>query len=248
MRQLHPAYREDVSDDELRSLYAYPADRAWVRANMVTSLDGAATVNGRSQGLSRPADTAVFGLLRGLCDVVLVGAGTARTEGYRGLRAKPEYAGLRAALGQQPAPVLALVSGRLALDPTSELFTAGSQRTIVITCAAADPPARERLAAVADVVIAGEDKVNLPAAVAALTDRGLSRVLCEGGPTLLAEVIAAGLLDELCLTVSPVLVGADASRITSGPGAGPRPLRLASALCEQDVLLLRYRDEAPHLP
>lgn len=241
MRQLHPAYREDLSDDDLRTLYAYPADRPWVRANMVSSLDGAATVDGRSEGLSSSPDKTVFALLRGLCDVVLVGAGTARAEGYRALRAKSEYAGARAALGQRPVPVLALVSGRLELDPSSALFTAEAERTVVITCAASDPAARERLAVVADVVVAGEDDVDLPFAVRALTDRGLSRVLCEGGPTLLAHLVAAGLLDELCLTVSPVLVGGDARRITSGPPAGPRPLQLASALGEQDVLLLRYR-------
>lgn len=240
MRQLLPTYREDLDDDGLRSLYAYPADRPWLRANMVTSVDGAATVDGRSEGLSAPADKRVFGLLRGLCDAVLVGAGTASAEGYRALRAKPAYAGLRAALGQPPAPVLVLVSRRLSVDPSSGLFTGGAQRTIVVTCAAADPVARARIEEVADVVVAGEETVDLPDAVGALTDRGLSRVLCEGGPSLLADVVAAGLLDELCLTVSPVLVGGDAGRVISGPATGPTPMRLASALGEQDALLLRY--------
>ena len=207
---------------------------------MVSAVDGAATVGGRSEGLSTPADKRVFNLLRGLCDVVLVGAGTARAEGYRALRAKPEYAELRASLGQRPAPVLAVVSGRLDLDPASELFTAGQERSIVVTSAASDPAARERLSAVADVIVAGEDTVDLTAAVSALADRGLTRVLCEGGPSLLDHVAAAGLLDELCLTVTPLLVGGDATRIMSGPASDPQPLRLASVCSDDDVLLLRY--------
>lgn len=241
MRQLHPAYREDLSEDDLRELYAYPADRPLVRANMVSSLDGAATVGGLSEGLGSPADKRVFTLLRGLSDVVLVGAGTARAEGYRALRPDPTFAARRTASGQPPAPTLALVSGRLELDPSSAMFTGGGQRTVVVTCASANPRARARLADVADVVVAGEDTVDLPAAVRSLVDRGMGRVLCEGGPGLLADVVAAGLLDELCLTVSPMLVGGDTTRITSGLSAGARPLRLASALGEDDVLLLRYR-------
>jgi riboflavin biosynthesis pyrimidine reductase len=239
MRLLLPTNREDVSEETLRELYAYPDGRPWLRANMVSSVDGAAAVAGRSEGLSSPADKRVFGLLRGLCDVVLIGAGTARAEGYRALRPKPAYAELRRSLGQRPAPALALVSGRLDLDPASELF-AGTERTVVVTSAASDPAARDRLAEVADVVVAGEETVDLAAAVRALTDRGLPRVLCEGGPGLLADVAAAGVLDELCLTVTPLLAVGDARRITSGPDSDPRPLRLASVLAEDDVLLLRY--------
>ena len=206
MRQLHPAYRDDLSLDDLRTLYAYPADRPWVRANMVSSLDGAATVDGRSDGLSSPADKAVFDLLRGLCDVVLVGAGTARTEKYRAPRPKPAYAGLRAGLGQRPAPVLALVSGRLDIDPDSDLFT-GDERTLVLTAAGSDPTVRSRLAEVVDVVVTGEERVDVSAAVDVLVSRGLTRVLCEGGPHLLADLTRAGRLDELCLTTAPCLVG-----------------------------------------
>ena len=108
MRQLHPTYDEKV--DPIVA-YRYPNDRPWLRANMVSSLDGSAVRDGRSEGLSSAADKEVFGVLRGLADVVLVGAGTARTEGYRALRPKEAYAGVRASLGQRPAPVLALVSG-----------------------------------------------------------------------------------------------------------------------------------------
>jgi riboflavin biosynthesis pyrimidine reductase len=123
MRQLHPTYVEKV--DPIVA-YRYPNDRPWLRANMVSSLDGSAVRDGRSEGLSSAADKEVFGVLRGLADVVLVGAGTARTEGYRALRPKEAYAGVRASLGQRPAPVLALVSGRLDLDPDSQLFHGGA--------------------------------------------------------------------------------------------------------------------------
>jgi riboflavin biosynthesis pyrimidine reductase len=206
---------------------------------MVSSLDGSAVRDGRSEGLSSAADKEVFGVLRGLADVVLVGAGTARTEGYRALRPKEAYAGVRASLGQRPAPVLALVSGRLDLDPGSQLFHGGAERTVVITHASADAAARDRLAAVADVVVAGDDAVDLVAALDTLTERGLGRVLCEGGPSLLDAVAAAGRLDELCLTLAPQLVGGEGPRIVSGPDLG-LSLSLAHLLEQDSVLLTRY--------
>ncbi len=212
MRQLLPTPQPEV---DLVEAYRYPAGRTWVRANMVSSLDGSAVQEGRSGGLSGEADKAVFATLRGLCDVVLVGAGTARTEGYRAPRAKEAYAGLRSGLGQRPAPVLALVSHGLGLDPASDLFT-GDERTVVVTSASSDELARTRLAEVADVVVAGDEDVDTRAAVEALADRGLARVLCEGGPSLLADVVRAGLLDELCLSLAPKVVGGSGTRILHG--------------------------------
>lgn len=239
MRQLHPAYAEDV---DLPEVYAYPAGRPWVRANMVSSLDGAATVRGRSEALSTTADKAVFGVLRGLCDVVLVGAGTARAEGYRALRAKPAYAELRTSRGQRPAPVLALVSRRLDLDPASELFHGGDERTVVVTSGSSDARLRSTLAEVAEVVVAGEESVDLASALGQLHARGLTRVLCEGGPSLLADLVASDLLDELCLTLSPRMVGGTAPRVTTGAAADDQVTwHPASVLVEDDTLLLRYR-------
>lgn len=235
MRQLLPTYAEHV---DLPAAYAYPAGGTWVRANMVSSLDGSAVLAGRSGGLSGAADKTVFAVLRGLADVVLVGAGTARAEGYKAPRAKPVFADHRAALGQRRAPVLALVSRRLDLDPASDLFT-GAERTIVITSAGSAATAREQLADVADVIVAGEGHVDIPAVLEALSDRGLRRVLCEGGPRLLGDVLAAGALDELCLTLSPKVVGGTGTRIVQG-----LDLDLAftpAHVLEQDgVLLARY--------
>jgi riboflavin biosynthesis pyrimidine reductase len=182
----------------------------------------------------------VFGTLRGLCDVVLVGAGTARTEGYRALKARPSYAEHRTALGQRPAPVLALVSGTLDLDPTAELFT-GVERTMVLTSAKADESARARLAEVADVIVTGTDRVDLSAGIEALVALGLPRVLCEGGPHLLADLVTAGRLDELCLTTAPRLAGGDGPRIVADLHLGDvLALELAHLLEEDGNLFARY--------
>ena len=244
MRQLLPTAADTV---DLPDAYAYPADippgAAWVRANMVASLDGSAVKDGRSGGLGGPADKEVFGVLRSLCDAVVVGAGTARAEGYRAPRAKEVDGDRRAADSRRPAPVLVLVSRKLDLDPASDLFT-GTERTVVVTSGSADRTSRDRLAEVADLVVAGDDDVDLAAAVDALAGRGLTRLLCEGGPSLLADVAAAGRLDELCLTISPQLVGGDGPRILHGAD-----LDLAvtpTLLLEQDgVLLARYGRATP---
>jgi riboflavin biosynthesis pyrimidine reductase len=235
VRQLLPVPAEDV---DLRSLYAFPTDRPWVRANMVASVDGSAVREGRSEGLSGPADKKVFGVLRGLCDAVLVGAGTARVEGYRGMRARPTYADVRAELKQSPAPRLVIVSRRLDLDPASELFV-GDQPTIVVTHAGSEESARKRIAEVADVVVSGDEDVDLAAALDELIGLGLSRILCEGGPSLLADLAATGRLDDLCLTLSPLLVGGDGSRVLHGADSDVS-LRLAHLLEEDGFLLGRW--------
>ncbi len=238
MRQLFPTTVDDLDHDALVAEYRYPADRPWLRANMVASLDGSAVKDGRSGGLGGSADKAAFDVLRGLADVVLVGAGTARAEGYRAMRPKAPYAGQRAADGQRATAVLALVSGSLDLDPGSDLF-GGVERTVVVTHAGTDADARHRLAEVADVVVAGERSVDIGAALDELAARGLRRMLCEGGPTLLSDVAAAGRLDELCLTLSPQLVGGDGTRITHGPDLDTR-WTLAHLLEEDGVLLSRW--------
>ncbi|GHC55429.1 pyrimidine reductase family protein [Streptomyces flavofungini] len=239
--------------DELADAYAYPAGTgagagagagAWLRANMVSTLDGAAQHDGRSQPLSNATDMRVFGTLRGLADAVVVGAETVRQEGYRPARAREAFAARRAAAGQAPAPAIAVVSASLDLDFTLPLFTAPLTPTLVLTGAAA--PA-ERVAAArkagADVVIAGEGAGADPARVVReLGERGLTRLLTEGGPRLLGQFVAAGALDELCLTVSPMLTAGDAQRIAGGPGvAVPAKFVLASVLEEAGFLFTRYR-------
>jgi riboflavin biosynthesis pyrimidine reductase len=234
----------DLDDAALARLYAYPAaggaDVSWLRANMVASADGAGAFEGLSAGLSSAADRKLFALLRALCDVVLVGAGTARTEGYRPARRRPELAFARE--GRTATPPIALVSRALDVDPDSALFAQAppDARTIVITCDASPAGLRATVARVADVIVAGEGAVDLAAAVTALRDRGLGRVLCEGGPQLLGYLAAAGVLDELCLTVSPLLAGPGATRITAGESFPARPMSLAHVLAEDGFLFCRY--------
>jgi riboflavin biosynthesis pyrimidine reductase len=228
----------------LAEAYAYPRER-WLRANFVTSADGAAYVDGLSGGLSSPADKQVFGILRVLADVVLVGAGTARAEEYKPARQRPSLAALRA--GRPAALPIAVVTRTLGLNLASPLFTdaPADARTIVITRAAADAELRAETAKVADVIVAGDEAVDLAAALDALRDRGLSRMLCEGGPHLFGDLAAAGLVDELCLSLSPKLAGPCAGRIIDGAHLGSaRPLALTQVLAADDgFLFCRYAAE-----
>jgi riboflavin biosynthesis pyrimidine reductase len=247
MRQLFPAASPDagngdLSAERLAGLYAYPAgDRPWLRANMVQSVDGAAAVDGRSGGLSGDADKQVFRTLRSLADVVLVGAGTVRDEHYRPAQLSAMQPGLRD--GRAATPPIAVISGRLDVDLSTSLFTEAppEARTIVITSQTAPPGRLKQAQGAADVIVAGTGQVDLPAALDALAERGLRRVLTEGGPHLLAQLAAAGRLDELCVTVSPVLGAGDAGRILAGPALpGGLPLSLGHVLEDQGFLLCRY--------
>jgi riboflavin biosynthesis pyrimidine reductase len=250
MRQVYPG-GSAVTDATLAALYAYPDLGApparWLRANMVASLDGAATVEGRSGGLSNAADEQVFAMLRALADVILVGAGTTRAEGYGPVR--PESEGLRWAWlreGRTPSAPIAVVTRALDLDPGGALLADAPShaRTIVITTSSAPAQRRAAVARTAEVIIAGEASVDLKAAVDALAERGYQRISCEGGPHLLAQLAGTGLLDELCLTISPLLAGPGADRILTGglpmPGGGARPVTLAHALEDEGFLLCRY--------
>ncbi len=181
----------------------YGTDDEGLRAGFVLSVDGGAAVSGGSRGLQSAADRSVLAALRAVTDAVLVGAGTARAEGYRPVRVRPEGRQWRSSHGRSPSPPLVLVSRSLDLDPAHPCVSSA----VVVTCAAADPVRRRALEQVADVVVAGDEDVDLRAAVQALHERGLRRLLCEGGPTLVTALLAAGLLDELCLTTSPVLLG-----------------------------------------
>lgn len=213
-----------LDDDALWLLYApAPRDSPVLRVNFVQSLDGSATVQGLSGGLGGPADKRVFDTLRALADVVLVGAGTARAEGYGALSVSEAHRARRRTLGLPDHPAMALVSGRLDLDPTSALFAEAPRRPLVFTTSEATADARGRLEAVADVVEAGTGHVDPALVVQELHARELKQILCEGGPSFFGDLIAAGLVDELCLTVSPVLEGGRGPRISAastGKGKG----------------------------
>lgn len=211
-----------------------------VRVNFVSSVDGAVTHNGRSGGLSDDADKRHFELLRRVCDVVLVGAGTVRDEGYGPMRVSEESARWRVANGLPEHPVFAIVSGALDLDPGSRIFTEAPVRPIVFTTARGADRAYE-FADVADVVIAGTEQVPGIDIVAALHERDLRSVLCEGGPHLFGSLLEDGVVDELFLTVNPTLEAGDAMRILAGELTEPTRLSLSSVLASGSTLLLRYR-------
>ncbi|GAA4902872.1 riboflavin biosynthesis pyrimidine reductase [Actinomycetospora succinea] len=252
MREVDPAPEHDgtaLDRDDLARRYAYPPDpgRPWVRVNFVASADGAVAVGGLSTGLHAPGDREVFGVLRELADVVLVGAGTARAERYRGARTTPERRERRRARGQAAVPPIAVVSTRGDLDPGAGLFTDTSVPPLVLVAAAHADDARARLggAGVDGEVVAasGDDPgaTDPDAVLAALAARGLHRVLCEGGPALFGALLAAGRVDELCLSLAPQLAGGGIDRIVAGPALDdPRPLHLADVLRHGDGLLLRY--------
>ncbi len=218
----------EVGSDALARLYAYPAQGGgrWLRANMVSSLDGAASgSDGKTGSMNTESDRQVFMLLRALADVVIVGAGTARVEGYR--RPRPP-AGWLASLreGRPAAPSLAVVSrtGNLPLQlmaPPDGEAEAGAGDAILVTCGAADAQAlgaaREVLGE-EQVLVLGEDEVDLGAMLERLSERGLTRMLCEGGPHLLRDMAAGGLVDEICLTVVPHVLAGEHPRILAGEG------------------------------
>lgn len=220
--------------------------RPYVAVNMVASADGAISVEGRTEAMSSEADRFVFHYLRSLADVILVGAQTVRAESYGPPRIPEERQAERVARGQEPVPRIAIVSGSLDLDWTSRLFTESPTRPIVLTTTAADTSAAE---AVAEIVRAGEERVDLAAALAAVGELGVGFVLCEGGPTLNGVLASSDLIDELCLTMAPTLVGADVGAGLLGHVHLPdlQPLALVHVLEEDGDLFLRYRRrrEAP---
>jgi len=253
VQALLPAHASDLTDADLDELYAWPGwpnPQPWLRVNMVSSIDGAGYApDGKSESISSAADRRIFGRLRGLADVVLAGAGTVRAEGYRPAQAKASFVDRRAAAGQTVVPAIAIISNSLILDIDAPLFTDAQVQTIVITSAASDPDRRAQVAKRAQVIVAGEQGVDLPAALAALHTQGLTRVHSEGGPRLLADFVAADVLDELQLTITPVLAGGSYAnkpyvpRILDGAllADAPRGLCLHHLLEEDGSLFASYR-------
>jgi riboflavin biosynthesis pyrimidine reductase len=229
------------TDEELLGLYAI-RDRTVprLRANFIASLDGAATHNGLTAGLNNEDDKRVFDLLRRLCDVVLVGAGTIRAEGYADLRLEAPAVAWRREYGLALQPPLAIVSAELDLDPDMAAFARAPVRPIVFTHGRSPPEKRAQLSSVADVVVSGPSSVDPRAMLRSLEERGLRQVLCEGGPHLFGSLLEADCVDELCLTLSPVLENGSAGRITAGAAQATRRMRLGHVISAGDMLMLRY--------
>ncbi|MFB9830822.1 pyrimidine reductase family protein [Actinoallomurus acaciae] len=233
-----------MDEAELAEMYRYPRTGRRLRANMVTSLDGAASFEGKVSPLGGEADQKVLSFLRGLADVVIVGANTIRVEGYGPLPPQDSWRDIRK--GRPPAPPLAIVSARLDLDFDAPVFADAHVRPILITCASAP---EERLRAAerrADVLVCGDLIADIGTALDALAERGFTRQLSEGGPRLLAEIAAAGRLDELCLTLSPRIVAGSGPRIVNGPLIEDLSFRLARVFEEDGFLFTRYVREDAH--
>jgi riboflavin biosynthesis pyrimidine reductase len=229
-----------LRDEEILDAYHSPDGHALVRANFVSSVDGAVTVDGRSGGLGGPGDRRIFGLLRAACDAILVGAGTVRVEGYGPMALAEPLRALRREQGRAADPVLAIVTRKLDLDPGAALFAEAPRRPIIVTTEPAARRAADTFAPVAELIGVGQDEVDLAAAHAELVKLGLPHVLCEGGPQLLGSLLAADLVDELDLTLAPKITGPGAGRIVAGPPSPVRDLALRHVLAAGDELFLRY--------
>lgn len=222
-----------------------PRHECWVTGHMVAGLDGTSAIDGRVGSLSTEPDQALFRAMRQMADVVLVGAETVRREGYGLVRLSERAREQRKSIGKPPNPPVAVVSRSLDLDWTARLFADAPEdaRTLVITCAAADPDRLAEAERFATVLVAGDETVEPAAALRALAELGYQVVLCEGGPTWLGELAAADCLDELCLSISP-LMGGDPFPVSVSPaGAETARFSLKSIMSEDDTLFLRYETQ-----
>jgi riboflavin biosynthesis pyrimidine reductase len=241
-----PAPIEELMDE--LGLWERPTTtpgRAHVMLNMISTVDGRATVGGRSGAISDRADRALFHGLRSAVDAVLVGAGTVRTERYGRIIPDASRRALRRERGLSEEPLACIVSGRMALDEDLPLLQEPTARVAILTASAASLPASA--AQVEYVRVARDGRLDLKAALRELCERFAVRsVLCEGGPHLACQLLAAGLLDELFLSVSPLLAGGEpaggeALRILAGSELEPPvQLELRSVLRAGSELFLRY--------
>ena len=219
-----------------------PRHECWVTGHMVAGLDGTAAVDGRVGPLSTRPDQALYRAMREIADIVMVGAETVRRERFGPVRLSEQAQARRQNLGKPALPPVAIVSRSLDLDWTARVFTdvPDDARTHVITCAAADPGRLAQAEDSAIVGVAGEERVEPAAAFRALADLGHRVVLCEGGPTWLGEVVAADRLDELCLSISPLMGGDPLPVSVTPPGSGMAGFDLKGVMAEQDTVFLRY--------
>ncbi|MDQ3932075.1 MAG: dihydrofolate reductase family protein [Actinomycetota bacterium] len=244
MRQMLPNTRDEPLEDLYLDLSfpEPPAHRPYLYLDMVASVDGAATAGGRTARLSGEADSLAFSRLREWCDAILVGASTVRIEDYGPPRPSAAARARRVARGLPEAPRIVVVTASCSLNPAGRLFSDPSRRPLVVTTEEGHAERLAGLADVADVLQVGTGSVDLASALSQLYRRGVRRVLCEGGPSLNAGLFSAGLVDELFLTISPLVVAGAAIRIVDGkvPQA-PLPVKVEELREHAGELLLRYR-------
>ena len=237
---------DSIDDARLADFYSYPDDlqNCWVRANMIASLDGGATDDGKAGGLAGPGDRALFTVMRHAADVIVVGAATVRIENYSGAQVPVAQRHARQRRGQAEVPPIAVVTRSGRLDPDARFFTRTEVPPLILTCADSFDDTNRLLGTVAVVLNAsGPESASVDGAtmLKVLAERKLFRVLTEGGPHLLSQLIEDDLLDELCLTVAPILVGGLGPRIATGPGAVHSTMRRAHMLSDDEgYLYTRY--------
>lgn len=246
MRRLFPG-PFDATPYEALSLVPEGSAGPWIALGMVSSVDGASSRTGRTAGLGGEADALAFRRLRDACDVILVGAGTVRDEDYG--PAVPDEGRRRARVerGLAPVPRLVVVTASARLGADHRLFSGdrGAGRPVIIAPAIVDDACRDRLEALTDVAEVhrvGGDRIAGQDIVAVLTTIGARGVLCEGGPTLAGVLVADDLVDEVFVTLAPVLLAGGAARIVSSSDeTGPLDLALVELWEAGSELLLRYR-------
>ena len=245
IRQLLPEASVFSGDRDLEEFYVLPPSRH-VRADFIVSIDGAAEIGGRSRELGGPADRAAFMAMRAVADAVLVGAGTARIERYGPVTLGQDVQMRRQARGQQPVPPLVIVSRRGLLGPEDRVFLNGYRPVVVTTGAALK--VHPELEDLADVIECGVGDVDLPRSIELLAEMGYERLLCEGGPALLHSLLSHDLVDEMCVTFSPVIAGPQ-HLLLSGDRPLDEPSRFRlTGLLEGDGLLLARYDRDPQRP
>ena len=240
----------DTDDDaRLAAFYTYPEnlDRCWVRANMISSLDGGATDDGKAGGLAGPGDRALFARMRQEADVVLVGASTVRIENYSGSQMSVAQRQDRARRGQAEVPPIAVVTHSADFEHDAKIFTRSEVPPLILTSRESAADARGRLGSLAEVVDASgaqTDRVDPAVILETFAKRGLLRVLSEGGPGMISLLVEHDLLDELCMTIAPILVGGRARRISAGEGEAHTRMRRSHLLTDDEgYLYTRYVKE-----
>ncbi|MFT6564862.1 MAG: riboflavin biosynthesis pyrimidine reductase [Actinomycetes bacterium] len=240
MQMLVGSRKGVIKESDLGALYPWPSDRQWIRGMMVTTLDGAARgADDVSGSISSKADKVIFNETRRLADAILIGASTMRIERYQPLKAKPEDQAERAAAGLRSAPVVVMISGSLDIPWDELIFRESAFTPIIITTESVDADALAQARAHCEVVVLPGSQVDALAVVKVLTARGWNRIVCEGGPTLLAQLAALNLLDEADISISPLIVGG--GQILTGAGLDPPDrYRLEHIIEDNGFLFNRY--------
>jgi riboflavin-specific deaminase-like protein len=245
-----------ISQDALVRIYRHdPATepgRVRLRTNFACTLDGSIMgADGRSGSINTPSDRVVFAVHRALADVIVVGAGTVRAEGYRAVDLAPWQRDLRAASALAPYPTLVIISASGQVDPAVATPLEGDGGPVMImTRERAGGRLEEFRDTDVEVIRLPGEQLELRSAMSILADRGLTRVLCEGGPGLHRDLLAADLVDEVSLTIAPLMVAGDGARSTRGAfiPAAPRFVLQHAIHADDEALFTHYYRASPSVP